>query len=78
MEGWRRFVVPTLGLNGKLCIKWGELYVHMVSNYVRVDKEPLVMHHDLEDAQDEAIEIARFLGQGLTIYKTEVVFEVEP
>lgn len=59
-------------------IKWGELYVHMVSNYVRVDKEPLVVHYDLEDAQDEAIKIARFLGQVVKIYKIEIAFEVEP
>lgn len=59
-------------------IKWGELYVHMVSDYVRVDKSPLITHDDLEDAQEEACEIAQFLGQGLTIYKTEVAYEVEP
>lgn len=59
-------------------IKWGELYVHMVSDYVRVDKLPLITHEDLEDAEDEAHEIAKFLGQSLTIYKTEVAYEVEP
>lgn len=59
-------------------IKWSELYVHMVSGYVRVDKTPLVMYDDLASAQEEAYEIARFLGQGLTIYKIEVAYEVEP
>jgi len=59
-------------------IKWGELYVHMVSGYVRVDKTPLITHDDLASAQEEACEIARFLWQSLTIYKTEVAYEVEP
>jgi len=59
-------------------IKWGELYVHMVSGYVRVDKTPLITHDDIEEAQGEAYAIAEFLGQGLTIYKTEVAYEVEP
>ena len=59
-------------------IKWGELYVHMVSGYVRVDKASLITHDFLEEAQEEASEIARFLGTGLTIYKTEVAYEVEP
>jgi len=59
-------------------IKWGELYVHMTSGYVRVDKTPLITHDFLEEAQEEAYEIARFLGTSLTIYKTEVAYEVEP
>ncbi len=59
-------------------IKWGELYVHMVSNYVRVDKEPLITHFEIEEAQDEAVKIARFLGSTLKIYKVEIACEIEP
>ena len=59
-------------------IKWGELYVHMVSGYVRADKTPLIAHDDLDEADDEATEIARFLGQTVTIYKIEVAYKVEP
>lgn len=59
-------------------IKWGELYVHMVSGYVRVDKTPLITHDDLDVAEDEAHEIAKFLGQTVFIHKTEVAYKVEP
>ena len=59
-------------------IKWGEFYVHMVSYYVRVDKEPLIRHDALDEAQDEAIKIATFLNHTVQIFKVELAYEVEP
>jgi len=52
-------------------IKWGEFYVRMLLGYVSVHKEPLAFHGDLEDAQDEAVKIAKFLGQTVNSYRWE-------
>jgi len=59
-------------------IKWSEFYVRMLLGYVSVHKEPLAFHGDLEDAQEEAVKIAKFLGQTVNVFKVELVCEVEP
>jgi len=59
-------------------IKWGEFYVRMLLGYVSVHKEPLAFHGDLEDAQDKALKIAKFLGQTVNVFTVELVCEVEP
>ena len=60
-------------------LKFNDLYAHMVNDtFVRIDKSPLITHTNVEDAEDEARKVAKFLDHEIEVCKVEVIGRFEP